>query len=116
MVEQNLKNRYKIIILKLSCILLFICFFVFSLYIKIKKNHENIEKSNFKQSIKYEPDDLTLVTAYYKIKSKHSFPEYLRRLKSFVKLNRSIVFFTSKTFINIIKKMRPNNLQNKTIF
>lgn len=66
--------------------------------------------------IKYKPDDLTIVTAYYKIKSKHSYPEYLRRLKNFVKLNHSIVFFASKTFINIIKKMRPSNLQYKTIF
>lgn len=115
MIEQKL-NRYQIISFKLSNILLFICFISFSFLIKLKKNNENIIKSRFKKSFKYKPDDLTIVTAYYKIKSKHSFPEYLRRLKNFVKLNHSIVFFASKTFINIIKEMRPTNLQNKTIF
>ena len=117
MIKQKLKNKYQKIILKLSAIILLVLLFFFpSLNIKIKKKHENIKKSSFKPSIKYKPDDLTIVTAYYKIKSKHSFPEYLRRLKNFVKLNHSIVFFASKTFINIIKKMRPSNLQNKTIF
>lgn len=90
--------------LKLYTILLFICLFFFpSLNITIKKKNEN-------------PNDITIVTAYYKIKSKHPFHEYLRRLKNFVKLNHPIVFFTSKRFINIIKKMRPNNLKNKTKF
>jgi hypothetical protein len=50
------------------------------------------------------------------IKSKHSVSEYLRRIKDFMKLNHSIVFFTSKTIINAIKKMRPKYLYNKTIF
>jgi hypothetical protein len=40
----------------------------------------------------------------------------MRRLKNFVKLNHSIVFFTSKLFINIIKDIRPKYLLNKTIF
>ena len=107
MVYQKLKNRYQKTILKLRAIILLIClFFLPSINIKIKKSR-----------IKNKPDEnLTIVTTYYKIKSKHSFPEYLRRLKNFVKLNHSIVFFASKTFINIIKKMRPSNLQNKTIF
>jgi hypothetical protein len=70
----------------------------------------------FKKNIRYKQDDLTIVTAYYKIKSKHSYSEYLRRLKDFMRLNHSIVFFTSKTSINIIKEMRPKYLLNKTIF
>lgn len=107
MIKRKLKNRYQKIKLKLRAILLLICFFFLpSINIKIKKSR-----------IKYKPDDdLTIVTAYYKIKSKHPFPEYVRRLKNFVKLNRSIVFFTSKTFINVIKRMRPRNLHYKTIF
>ena len=107
MVEQKLNNKYQKKILKLRAIILLVClFFLPSINIKIKKSR-----------IKYKPkDDLTIVTAYYKIKSKHSFPEYLRRLKNFVKLNHSIVFFASKTFIKIIKRMRPRNLHYKTIF
>ena len=102
------------------CILLFFIFFYFFPFLesKVKENKkiENIRKSNFKEKTKYKQDDLTLVTAYYKIKSKHSYPEYLRRLKNFVQLNHSIVFFTSKDLINLVKKMRPKNLHNKTIF
>ena len=107
MIKRKLKNRYQKIKLKLRAILLLICFFFLpSINIKIKKSR-----------IKYKPDDdLTIVTAHYKIKSKHPFPEYVRRLKNFVTLNRSIVFFTSKTFINVIKRMRPRNLHYKTIF
>jgi hypothetical protein len=85
--------------------------------LKIKeKKLENIGNLNFKESIKNKQDDLTLVTAYYKIKSKHSYSEYLRRIKDFLKLNHSIVLFTTKTLINSIKKMRPKYLYNKTIF
>ena len=109
---------YQIIKFELS-ILLFLISFHCSPYLELKskkKKYENIRKSNFKESIKFKQDDLTIVTAYYKIKSKHLYSEYLKRLKDFVKLNHSIVFFTSKTYINTIKKMRPKNLYYKTIF
>ena len=107
---------------ELIVILFFLIFYFFpSLDLKIKekklkKKLKKKRKSKFQESIKYKQDDLTIVTAYYKIKSKHSFSEYLRRLKDFVKLNHSIVFFTSNNFINTIKKMRPKYLYNKTIF
>ena len=108
----------KVIKFELFVILFFIIFYLFpSLDLKIKeKKLKKKRKSKFQKNIKYKQDDLTIVTAYYKIKSKHSISEYLRRLKDFVKLNHSIVFFTSKNFINTIKKMRPKYLYNKTIF
>ena len=77
---------------------------------------ENFEKLNGKENIEYKQDNITIVTAFYAIKSKHSFLEYLMRINNFLKLNRSIVFFTQKTLINIIKEMRPKYLYNKTIF
>jgi hypothetical protein len=76
----------------------------------------NLNNSNEKENIEINQDDLTIVTAFYVIKSKHSIHEYLSRLINFMKLNRSIVFFTQKSFINIIKEMRPKHLQNKTVF
>ena len=113
--KQNLrfdfKNKFKLI-----GFLLFIYLLFFPLLKKIKKKFENIKKSIFEGSNEYEQDDLTIVTAYYKIKSKHPFSVYLSRLKNFVKLNHSIVFFTSKAFINNIKELRPKHLLNKTIF
>ena len=95
----------------------FIFFFFRSFYLKMKrKKYENVSKSKFQENIKYMQDDLTLVTAYYKIKSKHTYSEYLKRLNSFMQLNHSIVFFTSKSLVNILKEMRPKHLLNKTVF
>ena len=96
--------------------LLFIYFLFFEIKIKEKNIIEKMPKNFQKKNNKYKQDDITIVTAYYIIKSKHSFSEYLKRLKNFVKLNHSIVFFSSKTFINVIKNMRPKNLHYKTIF
>jgi len=89
--------------------------------IKTKENTnefgiKNITIQNVNKSIEYNQDDLTIVSAFYVIKSKHTILEYLMRLNNFMKLNHSLVFFTQKTFINIIKKMRPKNLLNKTVF
>lgn len=81
-----------------------------------ENNIENFEKLNGKEIVEHKQDDLTIVTAFYAIKSKHSLPEYLMRINNFMKLNHSIVFFTQKEFINIIKEMRPKYLHNKTIF
>jgi len=108
----DFKFKFKLIF----CFFFIYFFLVNNLKLKKKKNIENERKSNLQEIIKYKQDDLTIVTAYYKIKSKRSFPEYLRRLKNFVKLNHSIVFFASKIFINDIKRMRPKHLLNKTIF
>ena len=51
--------------------------------------HNNIK-------LKYEQDDLTIVTAYYKIKSKHTVEEYLNWINNIVLLNKSIVFSPTK--------------------
>ena len=66
--------------------------------------------------IQYKHDDLTIVSAYYKIKSKRKASQYKDRLLNFVLLNKSIVFFTNKKFMPRIKAMRPKNLYNKTVF
>jgi hypothetical protein len=76
----------------------------------------NLKNSNEKENIVNNQDDLTIVTAFYVIKSKRSIHEYVTRLINFMKLNHSMVFFTQKSFINIIKEMRPKHLQNKTVF
>jgi len=85
---------------------------------KIEKINEceNKGKTQNKQKNLYQQDNLTIVSAYYIMKSKHSFEEYLQRISSFAKLNHSLVFFTEKKFINLIKNMRPKNLYNKTVF
>ena len=50
------------------------------------------------------------------MKSKHSSEKYLQWISNFVLLNKSLVFFTSKEFMPIIKKLRPKELYYKTKF
>lgn len=50
------------------------------------------------------------------MKSKHSSEQYLKWISNFVLLNKSLVFFTSKELMPIIKKLRPKKLYYKTKF
>jgi hypothetical protein len=59
---------------------------------------------------------LTIETAYYKIKSKHKPEEYYNWISNFVLLNKSIVIYSSKEFMSIIKELRPKELYYKTVF
>ena len=79
---------------------------IYSIFVVIFYNHKH----------KYFEDDLTLVSAYYEIKSKHSNIEYLNWLKNIVLINKSFVFFTNKKFMPKLKKLRPIKLHYKTIF
>ena len=65
---------------------------------------------------KYFHDDLTLVSAYYQIKSKHTEEEYLKWINNIVLLNKSFVFFTNKQFMPTLKRLRPKDFHNKTVF
>lgn len=71
---------------------------------------------NFYKMYKYPKDDITLVSAYYQIKSKHSHSDYLKWMNNIVLLNKSFVFFTNKKFMPILKKLRPKELHYKTVF
>ena len=65
---------------------------------------------------KYKQDDLTIVTAYYKIKSKFKAEVYYNWINNFVLLNKSIVFFSNKEFMPTLRELRPKELHYKTIF
>ena len=64
----------------------------------------------------YHQDELTIVSSYYKVKSKHKPREYLNWINNIVKLNKSIVFFSDKKFMPHLKKIRPKEYYNKTVF
>lgn len=101
MKNKTFKNKchYKSIYIKNLWLILVILFYI----------HNNIK-------LKYEQDDLAIVSAYYKIKSKYSVEEYLNWIKNIVLLNKSIVFFTNKEFMDTLIKMRPKELHHKTKF
>ena len=87
-------------------ILLIIIIIIFSIF--------EVSFNNYKH--KHFEDELTLVSAYYQIKSKHSNIEYLSWLKNILLLNKSLVFYTDKKFMPIAKKLRPIKLHYKTKF
>ena len=50
------------------------------------------------------------------MKSKHTPEEYIKWIKNFVLLNKSIVFFSNKEFMPTLKEMRPIELHKKSVF
>jgi hypothetical protein len=93
--------KKKIILFILSIICLILSF------LALYKIEENLE---------YKQDDLTIVSCYYKVKSKHKPREYLDWINNLVKLNKSIVFFGNEKSIRLLKRMRPKKFHYKTIF
>lgn len=108
-------QQYKISFLNIKCkrISNVIIIISFSLLLVFTYNSNEKEDS---EKIQYRQDNLTIVSAYYKIKSKRRPRQYKDWLKNFIRLNKSIVFFTSTKLMPRIKKMRPKELYNKTVF
>ena len=116
LIKVSIKNRFRFkrkkikkkpklkifIVLFLVIINIFISFFLQRMKLIVKYN--------------YKQDDVTLVSAYYKIKSKHTPEEYFTWLNNFVLLNRSLVFFSNKEFMPTIKELRPKEYHSKTVF
>ena len=100
----NIKNiKYKLV--------LSICLFIFIEFLL------NLEKKLiFKEPKNITTDKITLVTAFYKMNSKHSFNEYLEWINNILKINSSIVFYTEYSMFKLIKNMRPKEFENKTIW
>lgn len=66
---------------------------------------------------KYPQDNITLVTALFKIESnRHYFKEYLNWVNNLLSINSSIVFFIDKEIASQIKYKRPDIYRNKTIW
>ena len=111
--KDKIRKRRKIYRLFAFLFLFLIMISFIICYIIIKINNSVL--TNSEQS-SYQQDDLTLVTAYYKIKSKHTSEQYLRWIKNFVLLNKSIVFFSNKEFMPTLKELRPIELHKKSVF
>jgi hypothetical protein len=92
----------------------FICVFIFLVFLEFLLNLE--KKLIFKEPKNIIADKITLVTAFYKIKSKHSFNEYLEWISNILKINSSMVFYTEFSLSKLIKSMRPKEFENKTIW
>lgn len=93
------------------CIVLFLLLLFFLEFIVTQKN-----KLIFKQTKNIKMDKITLVTAFYKIRSKHSYNEYLEWINNILKINASMVFYIENSLSKIIYNMRPKQFENKTIW
>ena len=61
-------------------------------------------------------DNITIVTAYYKINSKHSLQKYIKWIKNLLQINKSMIFFIDKSFYENIIFIRPKKYQKKTLW
>jgi hypothetical protein len=107
------KSRRKFVYIKIIkfIIVLFLLLFFLLEFLIIYKN-----KIINKWPQKLTMDKITLVTAFYKIKSKHSYQDYLEWMNNILKINRSIVFYFENSLPKKIKNMRPREFENKTIW
>ena len=51
--------------------------------------------------------NVTIVTAYYRMNSKHSNEEYLSWMSNFLTLQDCMVIFTQPDFVSTIQMLRP---------
>ena len=61
-------------------------------------------------------DNVTLVSAYFRIPSKHSVSDYNRWVYNFLKINHTMVFFVDSSCYEEIIYKRPLEYRNKTIW
>ena len=64
----------------------------------------------------FSQDDVTLVTAYYRFRSKHRIYIYNQWMNNLLQINKSIIFFLEKTSFKKIFYKRPKKYLNKTIW
>ena len=91
--------------------------------IKYKINYENdsiiigqYENLNINSSINFIQDNITIVTGYQRIKSKHRFSLYNDWITNLLKINKSLIFFIDKSIAKKVINKRPKEYLNKTIW
>ena len=119
----KIKNIFKIIFI---VFLMYIYYYIQYIYfvelvnfykspIILDINHLNKLKYKFRELTKI-IDNVTLVTSYFKIKSKHSLSQYSQWLDNFLQINHSMVFFVDINCYEEIIAKRPIEYRNITIW
>ena len=93
------------------------------IYIKYKINYESdsiiigqYENLKINNPINFTNDNITIVTGYQRIKSKHRFSLYNDWIANFLKINKSLIFFIDKSIAKKVINKRPKEYLNKTIW
>ena len=77
---------------------------------------ENYEDLYINNSINFTQDDVTIVTGYQRVKSKHRSSDYNHWISNLLKINKSMIFFVDKSIAYKIIYKRPKKYLNKTIW
>ena len=83
---------------------------------QINNNNDELQMTNNDidfEYLKHKSSNITIVTAYYNIKSKFPSSTYLSWMENFLKIPCNLVIFTDNTSYEIIKNFRIG-LENKT--
>ena len=114
------KNYKKSIIVFLNCCLLYIIYSIDLIYGQNYKINHNIvdirDLSHKNKLMNHIKEDITLVTGYFKIKSKHSYTNYLDWINNFLQINHSIIFFIDSSIYKEFINKRPSEYQYKTLW
>ena len=93
------------------------------IYIKYKINYESdsiiigqYENLKINNPINFTNDNITIVTGYQRIKSKHRFSLYNDWITNLLKINKSLIFFIDKSIAKKVINKRPKEYLNKTIW
>ena len=93
------------------------------IYIKYKINYESdsiiigqYENLKINNPINFTNDNITIVTGYQRIKSKHRFSLYNDWIANLLKINKSLIFFIDKSIAKKVINKRPKEYLNKTIW
>jgi len=115
-----IKNKKIFLKAFLFLLLLFINYFIEFLYFKFFVGGEYIlDIKDFHRRYTVIPnikEDITLVSAYFNVKSKYSKTEYLNWINNFLQINHSMIFFIDNTYYEEIISKRPKEYQKKTIW
>ena len=125
--KKNIKHQrvYVQIHYYLNPIRIIILFFLVSInyyiefffYESFLNNNYIIELKDWKHKhIRHIRDDVTIVSGYFKMKSKHSLQDYLNWADNFMQINCSLIFFIDDSFYKEIIAKRPVEYRRRTIW
>ena len=107
----------------INLFLVLISLLITEIFIKYKINYENdsiitgeYENLKINNPINFIYDDITIVTGYQRIKSKHRFSLYNNWISNLLKINKSMIFFIDKSISKKVIYKRPKEYLNKTIW
>ena len=91
-------------------ILAFLAYFYYSFYVHLPSLKPKKEKAVF-----VDKKTSTIVTAYFRIKSKHPTDDYNKWIKNFLSIKDPMVIITTASLQDFMIKNRPPNLKTKII-